>query len=87
MLAYDPETKTSGYCDCAGEPFDTVYTGCIYQNMKPLKKYTVCFIDGHDLRYKTVDIETETKEKAVEKVFNMYGSNFEHKLTGIFEHD
>lgn len=87
MLSWDPETKTSGYCDCNGESFDTVYTGCIYQNMEPFKKFTVCFVDGHDMKYKTVTLEAKNEKEAVSMVFDRFGSGFEHSLVGVYEND
>lgn len=43
-------------------------------------KYKVCFIDGFDLKYKVNVLEADTKEEAVEKTFEKYGSNFDHAL-------
>ena len=52
-----------------------------------MRKYTVCFINGHTLKFNEAETEANTAEEAVEKVFAMYGNNFEHRLTGIYEHD
>ena len=52
-----------------------------------MRKYTVCFIDGYTLKFNAVETEANTIEEAVKKVFAMYGNNFEHRLTGVYEHD
>lgn len=57
------------------------------KGQEDMKKYTVCFIDGYTLKFNAVETEANTAEEAVEKVFTMYGNNFEHRLTGIYEHD
>lgn len=87
ILSYDPDTKTTGYCDCYGCNYDSAYTGCIYHDLEPFKNYTVCFVDGHDMKYKTVSQDAENVKKAVSIVFNKFGSGFEHRLTGVYEND
>lgn len=52
-----------------------------------MRKYTVCLIDGYTLKFNAVETEANTAEEAGKKVFAMYGNNFEHRLTGIYEHD
>ena len=48
------------------------------------KVYRVCFIDGHDLKYKVFTTEAENREQAIIKMREMYGSNFEHRITGVY---
>ena len=57
------------------------------RGQEDMRKYTVCFINGHTLKFNEAETEANTAEEAVEKVFAMYGNNFEHRLTGIYEHD
>ncbi len=52
-----------------------------------MKKYTVCFIDGHSLKYKAVTVTANNKKAAVDLVFEMFGKNFEHILAEVVEHD
>lgn len=87
ILSYDPDTKTTGYCDCYGCNYDSAYTGCIYHDLEPFKNYTVCFVDGHDMKYKTVVIDAENEKKAVSMVFDRFGYGFEHRLTGVYKND
>ena len=49
--------------------------------------YKVCFIDGHDLKYKTFTCWAETREQAVEKMFNNYGPAFDHQVKDVFRED
>ena len=57
------------------------------RGQEDMKKYTVCFIDGYTLKFNAVETEANTAEEAAEKVFAMYGNNFEHRLTVVYEHD
>lgn len=57
------------------------------RGQEDMRKYTVCLIDGYTLKFNAVETEANTAEEAGKKVFAMYGNNFEHRLTGIYEHD
>ena len=46
--------------------------------------YKVCFIDGHDLKYKTFTCWAEGRKQAIEKMFNTYGPDFDHQVKDVF---
>ena len=45
--------------------------------------YTVYFIDGHDLYYKTYRVEASSEDEAIQKTIDAFGDNFEHRITGV----
>ncbi len=63
------------------EIFDT-YDSCIYhEDPKPL--YAVRFISGNSLKYRVETVSAESKQDAVEAVYQKYGENFEHHLISV----
>lgn len=54
-----------------------------------MNKYTVCYVDGHDMKYKTFTTEAEGIDDAVEKMRATYSQigDFEHMITDIILDD
>ena len=46
--------------------------------------YKVCFIDGHDLKYKVFTCEALDEKDAISKTFNRYGDNFDHQIIEVY---
>ena len=46
--------------------------------------YRVCFIDGHDLKYKTFTCYAENRKEAIGKMFDAYGPNFDHQISDVY---
>jgi len=49
-------------------------------------EFIIRFIDGHDMKYKTVFVEAGTEEEAKAKLYEIYG-NFDHNISEIREAD
>ena len=49
--------------------------------------YNVCFIDGHDLKYKTFTCQAKNRKQAIEKMFDKYGPDFDHQVRDVFRED
>lgn len=49
--------------------------------------YRVCFIDGHDLKYKTFTCEAENRVDAIHKMHEMFGANFDHQIANVYMFD
>jgi len=49
------------------------------------KKYTIHFIDGHDLKYKTFETVAESKPQAVSNLWDSYKEfgDFDHRIGSI----
>ena len=45
--------------------------------------YEVCYISGHSLKYAVREVEADSEEEAVEKVFRAVGENFENRLISV----
>lgn len=45
-------------------------------------KFSINFIDGHDLKFKTTSVTADTEEEAESKLYEIYG-NFDHQITNI----
>ena len=54
-----------------------------------MKHYTVCYVDGHDMKYKTFDVEADSTEKAIAAMNEHYRGigDFEHLITDVLETD
>ena len=46
--------------------------------------YKVCFIDGHDLKWKVFTCQAQNRVEAISKMREMFGANFDHQITDIF---
>ena len=58
---------------------------CPYNDpFEVVKKFKVCFIDGHDLKYKTFTCDAIDQKQAIEKMMDLFGSNFDHQITDVF---
>lgn len=51
-----------------------------------MSEFTVRFVDGHDLRYKTFCTEAKTKFDAITNLRNEYG-DFDHRIVVIYRDD
>ena len=63
------------------------YLGIQFAGHYPVVKtesYKVCFIDGHDLKYKVFTCEARSREEAIEKMMDVYGPNFDHHIEDVF---
>ena len=54
-----------------------------------MKHYTVCYVDGHDMKYKTFETEAENIDMAVAAMIDHYKGlgDFEHIVTDVIEND
>lgn len=50
-------------------------------------KYKVQYIDGHDLKYKTLVVEARTPEEAVSKMRESYEADFDHQIIDVYQVD
>lgn len=50
-------------------------------------KYKVQYIDGHDLKYKTLVVEARTPEGAVSKMRESYEADFDHQIIDVYQVD
>ena len=48
--------------------------------------FIISFIDGHDMRFKSVFVDAETEDDARSKLYELYG-NFDHNISEIREAD
>lgn len=48
-------------------------------------KYKICFIDGHDLKYKVFKTEAKSEEDAMDRFNERYGAEFDHQFISIEE--
>ena len=46
--------------------------------------YKVCFIDGHDLKWKVFTCEAKNRVEAISKMHEIFGANFEHRIAEVF---
>ena len=46
--------------------------------------YKVCFIDGHDLKWKVFTCQAQNRVEAISKMREMFGANFEHRIAEVF---
>lgn len=46
--------------------------------------YKVCFIDGHDLKWKVFTCQAQNRVEAISKMREMFGTNFDHQITDVF---
>lgn len=46
--------------------------------------YKVCFIDGHDLKWKVFTCEAQNRVEAISKMREMFGANFDHQISDVF---
>lgn len=64
--------------------------GAVHRKPKPAPSlgdpgtYKVCFIDGHDLKYKTFTCTAENRKEAVSKMLDLFGRNFDHRIADVF---
>lgn len=63
------------YITTDGEGMLTIETSCT--------AWKVCFIDGHDLKYKEFITNANTREEAIDNMYLTYGYNFDHSITSI----
>ena len=49
--------------------------------------YRVCFIDGHDLKYKTFTCEALNRKDAISKMMDLFGPNFDHQIADVYRLD
>lgn len=74
----------------AGEP-DHIWHRYVHERLdaEPVKKhrFRICYIDGFDLKYKTVEVDAESKEKALETLWNHHSpeGDFDHQIREITE--
>lgn len=45
-----------------------------------MKSYRINYIDGHDLRYKSVEVQAETEESALSALWDMYDADYDHQI-------
>ena len=45
-------------------------------------KYSISFIDGHDLKFKHTSITANTEEEAESELYKVFG-NFDHQISNI----
>lgn len=48
-------------------------------------RFKICFIDGHDLKYKVFKTEARSKDDAMDRFNERYGANFDHQFISIEE--
>ena len=46
--------------------------------------YKVCFIDGHDLKWKVFTCQAQNRVEAISKMREMFGANFDHHIEDVF---
>lgn len=46
--------------------------------------YKVCFIDGHDLKWKVFTCQAQNRSEAISKMREMFGANFDHQIADVF---
>ena len=63
------------YITTDGEGMLTVETSCT--------AWKVCFIDGHDLKYKEFITHAKTVKDAVDNMYLSYGYSFGHSITSV----
>ena len=49
--------------------------------------YKVCFIDGHDLKYKTFTCDARNRKEAIGKMFDLFGPSFDHQIKDVYRRD
>jgi len=51
-------------------------------------KYRICYIDGHDLRYKTFVTEAENREAAIKNLRDLYSTgDFDHQIASVIKEE
>lgn len=48
-------------------------------------RFKICFIDGHDLKYKVFKTEARSEDDAMDRFNERYGANFDHQFISIEE--
>lgn len=48
-------------------------------------RFKICFIDGHDLKYKVFRTEARSEDDAMDRFNERYGANFDHQFISIEE--
>ena len=75
--------------DAPGDCDWTEEYGCFRK--KPTPKISkpctdrICFIDGHDLKYKTFTCEAQNQQEAISKMMDLFGANFDHHIEDVFK--
>ena len=49
-----------------------------------MPKWTIQYIDGHDLKYKVFTTEAKDEEEAQAKLWEQYESDFDHQIIQIY---
>lgn len=50
-----------------------------------MPKWTIQYIDGHDLKYKVFTTEAKDPEDAQVKLWESYESDFDHQIIQIYQ--
>lgn len=57
----------------------------IIEQRRKVEAYQVCFVDGHDMKYKTFKCEANSCKEAIEKMMDAYGANFDHQVKDVYK--
>ncbi len=49
-----------------------------------MPKWTIQYIDGHDLKYKTFVTEAASPDDAISKLWEQYTSDFDHRIIDVY---
>lgn len=50
-------------------------------------KFTISYIDGHDLKYKRFTTTAKDKDEAIHKLWESYESDFDHQIIDVVGED
>lgn len=48
-----------------------------------MKTFRINYIDGHDLRYKSVEVPAKNEEDALSALWDMYDADFDHQIIEV----
>lgn len=52
-----------------------------------MKNFRINYIDGHDLRYKSIEIPAISKDDALSKLRDMYDADYDHQIIEVIKDD
>ena len=45
--------------------------------------FRINYIDGHDLRYKSIEVPAESEESALDALWDMYDADYDHQIVEV----
>ena len=48
-----------------------------------MKQFRINYIDGHDLRYKSIEVHADSKEDALSALWDMYDADYDHQIVEV----